>query len=346
MADKPLASPTHEVDDSPEAVFELAIKNGWSDGLPIIPPTPDRVRRFVEHAKRDPQDVVCEVAPAMGKATVEKIAITAVMAGCLPMYMPVLIAAIRAMADPAFNLSGIQATTNPAAPLIIVNGPIRNQIGLHCGRGLLGPGFRANATIGRAVRLMMLNIGGGAIPDVDKSVHAQPAKFTFCMGELEEESPWEPYHVELGFSKQASTVTVAPVEYMVNCIPQYEDPKLVLHKLAQTMKHSPSVSTFFCKGNPVMLFNTGHARQLAGAGYSKQEVKRLLWQNSRISRDEWPPEMDIPFVELNIEDNHIVQYRRPEDLILLVAGGSELHVQYITGFGIGAAVTREVELPA
>ena len=185
-----------DVDDSPESVLQLMLEQGWSDGLPMVPPTADRVRRMVEFVRRDPGELIGYINPDGGAATVEKIAVNGVMAGCLPEYMPVLVAAVEAITDPAFNIHGLQTTTNPVAPLLVVNGPIRQQIGINCGRGCLGPGWRANATIGRAVRLLLLNVGGAKPWTTDMAVHGMPGKYAFCIGQNEEESDWEPLHVE------------------------------------------------------------------------------------------------------------------------------------------------------
>ena len=193
-----LESSRLEADDSAEAVFQLMLDGGWSDGLPVIPPTADRVSRMVEAAGREPSELIGYINPDGGAATVEKIAVNAVLAGCLPEYMPVLIAAVEAITEPEFNIHGLQTTTNPVAPLLIINGPVRNHIGVNSGRGCLGPGFRANATIGRAVRLLLFNVGGGKPWSTDMAVHGMPGKFVFCMGENEEESVWEPLHVERG----------------------------------------------------------------------------------------------------------------------------------------------------
>ena len=151
-----MGSSDFEIEDSPEAVFQFMLDHGWSDGLPVIPPTANRVRAMLDYAQRDASELVGYINPDAGSATLEKIAVNAVMAGCLPEYMPVLVAAVQALIEPEFNIHGLQTTTNPVAPLLIINGPVREQIGLNSGRGTLGPGNRANATIGRAVRLLSL----------------------------------------------------------------------------------------------------------------------------------------------------------------------------------------------
>ena len=187
------------------AVFSDMYSRGYTDGLPVIPPTEPAVRAMLDAANMKPDEMIDVVPPEGGPATAEKVAINAVMAGCLPEYFPVVVAAMRAITAPKFNLLGIQTTTNPVSPVLIINGPIRKALGVNSGRGCLGPGWRANATIGRAIRLCLLNIGGGSPGDVDKAIHGMPGKFTFCFGEAEEESPWDPLHVENGFSRASSS---------------------------------------------------------------------------------------------------------------------------------------------
>ena len=187
-----------EVPDDLDEFNAYALEQQWSDGLPLIPPTEQRVARMLAGYDDAYDAVVAQLPVENADCTVEKIAINAVMAGCNPTYMPVLIAVVQAVADPAFNLTGIQGTTNPVSPLIIVNGPIRHQLGINFTYGCFGPGWQANATIGRALRLLLINVGGG-IPGVrDMAVMGQPGKYTMCVGENEEDSPWEPLHVTRG----------------------------------------------------------------------------------------------------------------------------------------------------
>ena len=170
----------------------------WSDGMPVIPPTAERVARMLRATRRAPAEIAASIAPAFGTATVERIAINAVLAGCYPEYLPVLIAAAEAVAAPEFNLQSIQTTTNPVTVWLIVNGPIARHLGVNSGINCLGPGAWANATLGRALRLILQNIGGGLPGDMDRATHGQPGKYTFCCAENEEANPWEPLHVERG----------------------------------------------------------------------------------------------------------------------------------------------------
>lgn len=188
--------------------FEFLFDQGMTDGLPVVPPTPERVLRMLSGTRRDPQTVVAVMPPNMGEATVEKIAINAVMAGCRPEYLPVVIAAVEAICTDAYNIHGVMATTMGASPVMVVNGPIRERIGMNMKLGALGQGNRANATIGRAVRLAVRNIGGARPGGTERSTLGNPMKFTLCFAEWEARNPWEPLHVERGFAPEDSVVSV------------------------------------------------------------------------------------------------------------------------------------------
>ena len=193
------------VQDDP---FEFMFDQGFSDGLPLVPPTPERVLRMLAGTTRDPREVVAVMPPNMGEATVEKIAINAVMAGCRPEYLPVVLAAVQAVCSDTFNIHGVMATTMGASPVMVVNGPIRHRLGMNMKLGALGQGNRANATIGRAVRLAVRNIGGARPGGTERSTLGNPMKFTMCFAEWEERNPWSPLHVERGFRAEDSVVTV------------------------------------------------------------------------------------------------------------------------------------------
>ena len=177
-------------------IFDLYYEKGWTDGLPIYPPTEAAVGEMLRYTDRSPQDVVAIIPPKNGAATVEKIAINAVMAGCRPEYLPLLIAAIEAIVRPEYNLYGRQTTTHPGAHLVIINGPIRHELDVNCKHNVFGHGWRANATIGRALRLVLINVAGNKPGVTDMATHGHPGKYSFCMGEDEEGSPWTPFHVD------------------------------------------------------------------------------------------------------------------------------------------------------
>ncbi len=188
--------------------FEFMFDQGLTDGLPVVPPTPERVLRMVRGTKRDAQTVVAVVPPNLAPVTIEKIAINAVMAGCRPEYLPVVIAAVEAACTDEFNAHGVMATTMGAAPVIVVNGPIRRRLAMNMGISVLGQGNRANATIGRALRLVLRNVGGARPGGTERSTLGTPMKYTLCFPEWEERSPWEPLHVERGFRAEDSVVTL------------------------------------------------------------------------------------------------------------------------------------------
>src|SRR5213596_3221254 len=188
--------------------IESLYARGVTDGLPVVPPTRRLVELAVAASGREAGELVALVPPNYGRATVEKIAINSVMAGCRPEYLPVVIAAVDAVCDEAFDLHGVSATTNAPAPLVIVGGPIRTALDINCGAGVFGPGWRANATIGRALRLVCVNVGGARPGVVSMSTFAHPGRYTYCIGEREEASPWESLSVEHGFAPSDSTVAV------------------------------------------------------------------------------------------------------------------------------------------
>jgi hypothetical protein len=191
-----------------EDEFEAMYERGWSDGLPVVPPTPDRVLAMLEGTRRAPDEFVAIVPPDLVECTVEKVAINAVMAGCRPEFLPTVIAAVEAACTDEFNMHGLLATTWFAGPILIVNGPIRLRLGMNSGVNVFGPGNRANATIGRALQLVVRNVGGGRPGGVDRATFGTPGKYTFCFAEKEEGSPWEPLSVARGIAPGASAVTL------------------------------------------------------------------------------------------------------------------------------------------
>src|SRR5262245_4712840 len=193
---------------SDDEVLEAYHARRWTDGLPFVLPTPERVRAMVAGSGRSGSEVIAVVPPRWAEATVENIAVNAVMAGCLPAHMPLVIAAVQAACAPEFGLYSVQATTHPCAVMMLVSGPIVGELGLNVGHGAMGPGFRANAAAGRAMRLVLINVGGGIPGHGDQSTHGSPAKFSYCVAENEAATPWEPFRVARGFGIADSTVTV------------------------------------------------------------------------------------------------------------------------------------------
>ena len=338
-----------EVAGDIDAFNRLLVERHWSDGLPAVPPTRERVERMLKHTRRAPSEVVATVAPAFGEATVERIAINAVMAGCYPEYLPVLIAATEAIADPRFNLRGIQATTNPGAVWLIVNGPIAKQLGVNSGGNCLGPGAWANATLGRAVRLILQNIGGGRAGDMDRATHGQPGKYTFCCAENEDASPWDPLHVERGFKREQSTVTTVGALGTWNMNSHAKDSNDLLRVIADTMTF-PTSSDFIYAGEPWLILSPEHAQVLHGDGLSKADVKRRLWEQvqlsaQRMSAKDFGRAQSGRRADLGeiTRDTLLSISAQSEDIGILVAGGHGTHSVYIPMSGHVRSVTRVID---
>jgi hypothetical protein len=342
------AAATFEMRDDLDEINRLYRERRWSDGLPIVPPTLERVERMLKATSRARDDVVAHVAPGYGAATVERIAVNCVMAGCDPEYLPVLIAATEAVADPAFNLQGIQATTNPVAVWVVVNGPIRSTLNVNSGLNCMGQGRWSNATIGRAMRLILQNIGDALPGEMDRATHGQPGKYTFCCAEHEEASPWEPLHVERGYAAGQSAVTVVGAEGTMNMNTHSKDAAELARVFAETMVH-PSSNEYVHGGEPWLVIGPEHAEIFKRGGLSKRDVKARLWERSKMpvkalstkeidrARDSRSEELGELTPELLLPIS-----RRPEDIMLVVAGGAGTHSVYVPCFGNSRAVTREI----
>ncbi|MCC7083292.1 MAG: hypothetical protein IT530_21700 [Burkholderiales bacterium] len=337
-----LLSTTIDGPDDAGELFTDMVRRGYTDGLPVIPPTEKAVRAMIEGSGLSPQDEVAVMPPVQGAATVEKLAINSVMAGCLPEYFPVVVAAARAVMQPQFNLLTVQCTTSAAGPVLMLNGPIRRQIGVNCGRGCMGPGNRANATIGRAMRLILMNIGGATVGDVDKAVHGYPGKYSFCFGELEEESPWEPFHVQQGYDATDSTVTVVAGQCCQSMMALYLAPEAMIDTIADGMAVYGQ-GYLRGVGGPVVVVTPGHARIFEQAGWSKKDVRQALFEAIRIPLSRRPEGRSTHQVIFNDWDRSrsIELCETPDDIILLVAGGEEPYqVTYICSF---SNITKAME---
>ncbi|MFH1486910.1 MAG: hypothetical protein ABIH46_12635 [Chloroflexota bacterium] len=323
---------------SVEEANDLFYERGWTDGLPIIPPRRSAVEAMLTYSDRSRDDVVASLPPRMGRATLEKIAVNAVMAGCAPQYLPVVVAAVEAMAEPEFNLPALQATTNPIAPLMVVNGPIIEELTINCGFNVFGQGWRSNATIGRAIRLILMNIGGGLPGTTDKAVQGLPAKYTFCVAENEKESPWEPLHVEMGFPREVSTVTVAGVQGQHNFIILDRTADSTLSYAAAMMASPGANSVYFGGGWPILALNPQCASVLAKNGYSKADVKTYLFEHAVLPMTSFTDSsrryLDQGQVFQNDRGETVVRATgRVEDILVIVTGAGGSHSQYLATMG-------------
>ena len=337
-----LLSEQIEVADELESIQRLYLERGWSDGLPIVPPTPERVAAMVEAVNLDPQQVVAEIPPQYGAATVERIATNAVMAGCLPEYLPILVAALEAMNDPAFNFYGIQATTHPCAPLLIINGPIRAALGFHSYSGAYGPGWRPNATIGRALRLVMLNIGGGYPGVGDMSTQGAPSKYTYCVAENEEENPWQPLHVQRGFRLDQSTVTVLAGEPPHNINDHSgRSAEDILTIIAGAMGVT-GANNAYTGGETLLALGPEHAGTIAGDGLSKDDIVEWLSRRALVPLERYTEDTMLERFGA-IPEGPVPMVRNSEDLMIIVLGGPGKHSSWVPTFGgTTRSVTREI----
>jgi len=287
-------------------VFETLYARGVTDGLPVVAPTAARVEAAVEASGRPRDGLVGLVAPKLGRATVEKVAINAVMAGCRPEYMPVVIAAVEAICDPAFALVGVSGTTDAVAPLLILNGPVRAKLDVNSGAGVFGPGWRANATIGRAVRLVWQNVGGAAAGGISMSTFSQTGRYSYCIGENEEESPWEPLHVEHGFAADDSTVAALAAEA----------PRVVANTMGRTAREILATiarsgvviasETHAGLGDTVLVIGPEHARTIAADGWSKEAARQFVWEQT----------------QADAGGHGVTKFRAPANVRIVVAGGT------------------------
>lgn len=264
--------------------FDWLHRQGWTDGLPVVPPTPARVEAMVDGSRGEPETLIGLVPPRWGTATVEVVAANAVMAGCLPGYMPVVIAALEALLERSFNLYGTQATTHAVAPLLILNGPVVDTLNFNFGYNLFGPGWRANASVGRAINLLLRNVGGAYPGGLDRSTAGQPGKYTFCMAENEAENPWESLHVERGFRADQSTVTVHAAGGILDLNDRSsrtaED---LMQMLAQSLKIHTS-NGHLIGGEPLLVICPEHTSILSREGVAKRQLQAFLWTHSQIPR--------------------------------------------------------------
>ncbi len=307
--------------------FEFLFDQSVTDGLPVVPPTPERVLRMLAGTRRDPQSVVAVVPPSMGVATVEKVAINAVMAGCRPEYLPVVIAALEAVCTERFNVHGVLATTHFVGPVLIVNGPIRDRIGMNYRENALGQGNRANATIGRALQLVVRNVGGGRPGEIDRAVLGTPGKLGFCFAEHEARSRWEPLHVERGFRPEDSTVTA-----FAGCAPTPIVDQL--SRSAASLATSYGLS-LMAAGHPrqvgygevVVVVPPEHVDTIARDGWTKQQLREAIQAATarparELARDEHCAVGLTPAeVERLGPGTPVPKFRAAEAIHLVVAGG-------------------------
>ena len=326
---------TAEVPADPGLMFQYFINRGWSDGLPVLPPTQVAIDALVAGSGLNKDDILGVIPPLNGIATVERVAANAVMAGCLPDYFPLVLAAVQGVLQPRFNLDGVQTTTGNVAPLVIVNGPCRNTLQINYSSNVLGQGWRANSTIGRALRLVLSNIGGAAPGVYDKATLGQPAKYTFCIAENEEENPWDPLHVERGLSRETDVVSVFGCTGVNSAVDMAsQNAKGLLKTFALTM--IGGLTSGVTSTETMLIICPEHAAILSAGGYSKAAIRHELFVAARVPQEKISDEnLELLAKRRPIWFEHngseIGVVDRPEDLWILVAGGKGAKSAYIPG---------------
>jgi hypothetical protein len=341
-----VAIPLAEGDAADQEYF---FQQGWTDGLPVVPPTAAKVAAMLACVARDPGELIGPLPPAMRSASIEMIARNAVLAGCRPDYFPVVLAAVEALLDEDAQLYGIQTATNTTTPLIIVNGPIAAELDINARGNCFGQGWRANATIGRAVQLVFRNLGGDMPGETDMATHGQAGKFGLCIAEAEGDSPWAPFHVEAGFRAEDSTVTVIGASAPQNIFTYgCETGPEILDHLVGAVTGLGHNNIIFPSG-PLFVLAPEHAHALARDGFGKREIREQIFARGRIPLARFAPRTAAGlqhrrarWFEIAGDPNNIGVADRPEDVHILVAGGAGIHSLFVPTAFSYRPVTRAI----
>jgi hypothetical protein len=333
-----------------EEVNDLFYKRGWTDGLPIVPPTKDRVMGMLKGADLSPDYLVSVVDPMGGKATIEKIAVNAVMAGCRPEYMPVLMAAMEAVADPDLGLRAVATTTNPDTPMLIISGPVSQRLDINSGTNALGRGWKANTTISRAFHLILQNVGGSWPGVTDMSCLGQPGEISMMLAENGEANPWEIFHMDLGFPKVANVVTVIAAEGTHSMVGIGRDSKEYLRMVADHLSGLERVR----RTTMLLIIAQDTAAMLARDGWTREKIRKFIFENARIPFSKYKEKFietrrttDAPVWVLETKDpNAMVPVPFIDQLLILVSGGPGEKSMLIPAWASSKPVSREIRLSA
>lgn len=340
---------TISLENDLEKINEYYYQKNWGDGLPIIPPTPDRVEKMLEmtHLPRD--TVIANLPLSNAPATLELLAINAVMAGCYSTAFPFVVAATKALSNSKLNLTAVQATTNPVAIWVLIGGHTPKALQFNSGINCIGEGNWQNATLGRVIRFILRNIGAAIPGEMDRSTHGQPGRFTFCCSENSALTPWQSFHSERGFAEDETSVTVAAIEGTMNMNSHSKDATELLRVFAQTMIHPPS-NEYTHGGEPWLLMGPEHAKVFSDAGLNKKAIQDHLWQLTKMP-GKMMAQRDFARVQASrqkelgqvTEETLLPISKKPEEIQILVAGGPGTHSVYLPSFGNSRAVSQKVE---
>ncbi len=339
-----------QLSDSPRDIQDYCWEQGWTDGLPIVPPTEPLVREMLAGYGGGPSDSLGRIQPGNNLVTLEKLAVNAVMAGCLPEHFPVVVAAVKGALRDEFNLAGNAVTTGGAAQVLIVNGPIAKELQINGDAACFGPGFRANAAIGRALRLAIRNLGGLIPGDMDKATLSTPFRYSFCFSENEELSPWEPRHVELGYAPSASTVTIAAILGVYNVMESTVGTGMeVLRTITANMRGVgiPGYYHLGTRSQIVLVLCPEHATEIAKSGLSKADVREYIYANARMPIHQlkdvahygnrvWPN-----WIDQTNSDTLVPICAAADDIVVIVAGGGGRHSAWMSGW-VTRVCTEEI----
>ena len=342
-----LKSRHYAASDMAEAM-ELCYSKGWTDGLPVVPATADRIQAMLAAAGLDPGQQLAFIENRQVSVTAEKVAINAVLAGCKPEYMPVVVAAVEALGDPLYGYHGPATSTGGSAVFMVVNGPIARELDMNCGDNLFGPGWRANATIGRAVRLVMRNTIGTLPGVLDRSSLGHPGKYTFCIAENEADSPWPPLHVDRGFRSDQSAVTIMAALGVHQFSNQLSStPEGILETACAQMRVSAGTGR---QPQYALVFAGEHMAVMAKAGWTRDDVRNFCFEHSQISIAELK-RIHLKGGDIEPADETALRpiVQVPQDFLVIAAGGKAgVQSAYIPGWGGKAgsqSVTREIRRP-
>jgi hypothetical protein len=326
-----------------EAWNDYALDHGWGDGMPLAVPTEAAVEKFVAVSRGDNR-TFAPVSPRQVVPTIKSLAANAVMAGCKPEYFPVVLAALRGVLTPDYNLHGTLATTHPCAQMMLVSGPIRRALDINCGSNCFGQGWRANATIGRALQLILLNIGGAKPGVMDRATHGSPAKYAFCFGENAEASPWTPYHVRRGFAASDSVVTVMAGEPPHNINDHGSTSGEGLMVTIENSIAQPGANMIRSKGPYVVVLGPEHAETLNRDGWTIESMQQRLFERARVhvARVSKENQEDYAAFGQVPENDYYRIAPTPGDIHVLVAGGPGKHSAWIPSFGGTAVISTRI----
>lgn len=327
-------------------------QQGWTDGLPVIPPTEELVRGMLAAGGAAATERLGVMEPLNGIVTVEKVAANAVMAGCEPAYFPVVLAAVRAVMQPQFHVGSTACTTGGAAPVVMVSGPIAARLGINSGTACFGGNVKANATIGRALRLVMRNIGGAKPDGMEKSTQAWPGKLSMCFAEAEARTPWEPFRVAQGLSAETSAVSVLAVRglYAVTEGVQ-QNGRGVLETISAGMR-MVGAAIYYQMGVPVIVcLGPEHAREIADAGFSRRQVQAYLFEHCRLpvgvlrDRGYYAPHCWAEGIDPNDDGARVPMVSDPSKFWIVVAGGDGRHSAWMPAWNVCEGASEAIREP-